>query len=167
MAGILQTKVRASQAWARPGQVTKGSHSYYMDADGIVVDDKVRVGCFVKQKTTSAKDYREVVGASDVAVTSGDKIVGIVIIPPFKVGNEMSDTINKGENIKICTKGSVAIEAKSTANYGQYVFLKDADGSLVFNDTDTLASHTFTGWRVTRPTSTSVTDPEIIEVTSI
>lgn len=166
MAGILQTEVRASQAWARPGQVTKGSHSYYMDADGIVVDNNVCVGCFVKQKT-GAKDYREVVGASGVAVTGGDKIVGIVIIPPFKVGNEMSDIVNQGENIKICTKGSVAILTETKANYGQYVFLKDADGSLVFNDTDTLASHTFTGWRVTRPTSSSVSDPEVIEVTSI
>lgn len=166
MSGILQTEVRSSQAWARPGQVTKGSHSYYMDADGIVVDNNVCVGCFVKQKN-SAKDYREVVGASGVAITSSDKIVGIVIVPPFKVGNEMSDIINKGENIKICTKGSVAILTETKADYGQYVFLKESDGSLVFNNADTLSDHVFTGWRVTRPSSSNVVDPEIIEVTSI
>ena len=47
---------------------------------------------------------------------------------------------------------------------GQYVFLKNSDGSLVFGDTKTKAEHTFTGFRVVYGTNGTVTGTQIIGV---
>ena len=50
----------------------------------------------------------------------------------------------------------VYIETKSPAKVGQYVFLKDDNGTLVFDDTETKADHTFTGFKVVKGTGTAV-----------
>lgn len=167
MKPILQTEVRSAQAWAKVGQVTKGSHSYFMDADGIVADKNVCVGCFVKAKTNS-KDFREVVGASGVEVQNNDRIIGVVIFPEFIPGcSGPEHIIPEGRNIKIMVRGSIAIETETVAKQGQYVFLKNSDGALVFDDNPTKDDHTPTGWVVTKPSSDNVVDPEVIEITSL
>lgn len=153
---MLQSKVQA-MGMAKAGQVLKGLHSNFMGYSSPAKDDTCCVGCFVQH------DGKFVKGASGKAITG--KIAGVAISNEYvSNGNVDTNVFPANHNIFYLTKGCVAIEAKSVAKVGQYVFLKNSDGELVFNDTDTLIDHTFTGFRVAFGTGTSVTKPEVIGI---
>ena len=141
---------------AKPGQILKGLHSDFLPFSAATKDTSVRIGCFVQT------DGKFIKGASGSQITG--KIAGIAIANEYFSGVENSDAYPANVNATFAYQGCVAIETKTQANVGQYVFLKNSDGSLVFGDTKTKAEHTFTGFRVVYGTNGSVTGTQIIGV---
>lgn len=163
----LQKKVRQFQAVASAGQISRNLHSYNSVQGAITADANVCVGCFVKRTSTTAEG--EVAGASGVAVTAAtDKIVGVCLKNNLINGVNQTpvDTFTKGSEMSYIERGYVWIEAESTANFGQYVFLNEGTGALEFDDNITKAGSVFTGWRVSQG-ATVTGDPQLIEITSV
>lgn len=142
--------------FAKPGQILKGLHSDFLEFSAPTKDTSVCVGCFVQR----SGDF--IVGASGNAITG--KIAGIAIANEYFSGVENGNTYPANVNVSFAYQGCIAIETETEANVGQYVFLKNDTGALVFNDSDTLADHTYTGFRVVYGTNGSVTYPQIIGV---
>lgn len=140
---------------AKPGQILKGLHSNFSGFSAPTKDTSVNVGCFVQT------DGKFVKGASGNAITG--TIVGVVVANEYFSGVENSNSYPKDVNVFFINRGCIAIETQSDATTGQYVFLKNDDGSLVFNNSDTLANHTYTGFRVVYGAS-GVTSTQIIGI---
>ena len=141
---------------AKAGQILKGLHSNFAGHCAPVKDNSVSVGCFVQN------DGKFVKGANGVAITG--KIMGIAIAGTY-ITSDVSTQAYPTENIAFfANKGCIAIETTSPAKSGQYVFLKNADGVLAFGDSETLADHTYTGFRVVYGTDDQGTEPRIIGV---
>ena len=132
------------------GQIAKGLHSYSMLFHGTAKDDSVCVGCFVQ-----ATDNEGIVkGASGNAIDH--KILGVAIKDHYVSATKNTAIYAPNDLVTYLTKGVVYIETKSPAKVGQYVFLKNDNGTLVFDDTETKADHTFTGFKVVKGTGTAV-----------
>ena len=158
-----QKQVNLNQALGNVGQISKAYHSFCNVIPAIAADENVRVGSFVQSKTSPTNE-NEVIGASGVAISGS--ILGVVVRDSLKVAADSTATlaVKKGENCAILTEGSIFIETSLQAKKGQYVFLKDADGSLAFDDTATKASHTYTGFRVSKGNDTATAG--LIEITT-
>ena len=141
---------------AKAGQILKGLHSDYLEFSAPTKDDSVRVGEFVQ---TDGKFIKGVKGG-----TITGKIVGIAIANEYFSGVENSNAYPANVNVSFAYQGCIAIETKSEANVGQYVFLKTDDGTLAFDNAKTKEQHTYTGFRVVYGTNGSVTEPQIIGV---
>ena len=158
-----QKQVNLNQALGNVGQISKAHHSFCNVIPAIAADEFVKVGSFV-QSSTSATNENEVVGASGKQITGS--ILGVVVRDSLKVAGDSTATlaVKKGENCAVLNEGSIFIETSLQAKKGQYVFLKDADGTLAFDNTATKASHTYTGFRVSKGNETAVRG--IIEITT-
>ena len=158
-----QKQVNLNQALGNVGQISKANHSFCNVIPAIAADENVRVGSFV-QSSATATNENEVVGASGKAISGS--ILGVVVRDSLKVAGDSTATlaVKKGENCAILTEGSIFIEVNAIAKKGQYVFLKDADGTLAFDDTATKASHTYTGFRVSKGNETAARG--VIEITT-
>ena len=133
------------------GQIAKGLHSYSMLFHGSVKEnDNVCAGCFVQ--TTDVEGI--VKGASGNNIDHA--IMGVVVKDHFINTTDNTAIFNKDNAVTILYKGAVFIETKSPAKVGQYVFLKNDNGTLVFDDANTKESHTYTGFRVAVGTGTAV-----------
>ena len=158
-----QKQVNANQALGNVGQISKAHHSFLNVIPAIAADDFVKVGSFV-QSTAAATNENEVVGASGKQITGS--ILGVVVRDSLKVAGDSTPTlaVKKGENCAILTEGSIFIETSLQAKKGQYVFLKDDDGTLAFDNNATKASHTYTGFRVSKGNETDARG--VIEITT-
>ena len=158
-----QKQVNLNQALGNVGQISKAHHSFCNVIPAIAADEFVKVGSFV-QSSTSATNENEVVGASGKQITGS--ILGVVVRDSLKVAGDSTATlaVKKGENCAVLNEGSIFIETSLQAKKGQYVFLKDADGTLAFDDTATKASHTYTGFRVSKGNETAARG--VIEITT-
>lgn len=158
-----QKQVYLNQALGNVGQISKAHHSFCNVIPAIAADEFVKVGSFVQSKTSPTNE-NEVIGASGKAITGS--ILGVVVRDSLKVTGDSTPTleVKKGENCAILTEGSIFIEVSAIAKKGQYVFLKDADGSLGFDDAATKASHTYTGFRVSKGNETAARG--VIEITT-
>ena len=158
-----QKQVNLNQALGNVGQISKAYHSFCNVIPAIAADEFVKVGSFVQSKT-AATNENEVIGASGKAISGS--ILGVVVRDSIKVAADSTATlaVKKGENCAILTEGSIFIETSLQAKKGQYVFLKDADGTLAFDDTATKANHTYTGFRVSKGNETA--DRGVIEITT-
>ena len=158
-----QKQVYLNQALGNVGQISKAYHSFCNVIPAIAADEFVKVGSFVQSKTSPTNE-NEVIGASGKAISGS--ILGVVVRDSLKVAGDSTPTlaVKKGENCAILTEGSIFIETSLQAKKGQYVFLKDADGTLAFDDTATKASHTYTGFRVSKGNETAARG--IIEITT-
>ena len=158
-----QKQVNANQALGNVGQISKAHHSFLNVIPAIAADDFVKVGSFV-QSTAAATNENEVVGASGKAISGS--ILGVVVRDSLKVAGDSTPTlaVKKGENCAILTEGSIFIEVNAIAKKGQYVFLKTDDGTLAFDNNATKASHTYTGFRVSKGQDTATAG--IIEITT-
>ena len=158
-----QKQVNANQALGNVGQISKAHHSFLNVIPAIAADDFVKVGSFV-QSTAAATNENEVVGASGKQITGS--ILGVVVRDSLKVAGDSTPTlaVKKGENCAILTEGSIFIETSLQAKKGQYVFLKTDDGTLAFDNSATKASHTYTGFRVSKGNDTATAG--IIEITT-
>ena len=158
-----QKQVNANQALGNVGQISKAHHSFLNVIPAIAADDFVKVGSFV-QSTAAATNENEVVGASGKQITGS--ILGVVVRDSLKVAGDSTPTlaVKKGENCAILTEGSIFIEVNAIAKKGQYVFLKTDDGTLAFDNNATKASHTYTGFRVSKGHDASTAG--IIEITT-
>lgn len=158
-----QKQVNPSQALGNVGQISKAHHSFCNVIPAIAADEFVKVGSFVQSKATATNE-NEVIGASGKAISGS--ILGVVVRDSLKVAGDSTPTleVKKGENCAILTEGSIFIEVSVEAKKGKYVFLKDDDGALVFNDNATLASHTYTGFRVSKGNATAARG--VIEITT-
>ena len=158
-----QKQVNLSQALGNVGQISKAHHSFCNVIPAIAADEFVKVGSFV-QSTTGATNENEVIGTSGKAITGS--ILGVVVRDSLKVTGDSTATlaVKKGENCAILTEGSIFIEVNAIAKKGQYVFLKDADGTLAFDNAATKASHTYTGFRVSKGNDTATAG--LIEITT-
>ena len=158
-----QKQVNANQALGNVGQISKAHHSFLNVIPAIAADDFVKVGSFVQSKTSPTNE-NEVIGASGKAITGS--ILGVVVRDSLKVAGDSTATlaVKKGENCAILTEGSIFIETSLQAKKGQYVFLKDADGTLAFYDTTTQSNYTYTGFRVSKGNETAVRG--VIEITT-
>ena len=159
-----QKQVNLNQALGNVGQISKAYHSFCNVIPAIAADENVSVGSFVQSKAAGATNENEVIGASGKAISGS--ILGVVVRDSLKVAGDSTATlaVKKGENCAILTEGSIFIEVNAIAKKGQYVFLKDADGSLAFDNSATKASHTYTGFRVSKGHDT--TSAGIIEITT-
>ena len=158
-----QKQVNLKQALGNVGQISKAYHSFCNVIPAIAADEFVKVGSFVQSKTSSTNE-NEVIGASDKQITGS--ILGVVVRDSLKVAGDSTPTleIKKGENCAILNEGSIFIETNLQAKKGQYVFLKDADGTLAFDNSATKASHTYTGFRVSKGNETDARG--VIEITT-
>ena len=141
---------------AKPGQILKGLHSDFLPFSAVTKDTSVRIGCFVQT------DGKFIKGASGSQITG--KIAGIAIANEYFSGVENSNAYPANVNVSFAYQGCIAIETSTQANVGQYVFLKNDDGSLVFDNAKTKEQHTYTGFRVVYGTNGSVTGTQIIGV---
>ena len=158
-----QKQVNANQALGNVGQISKAHHSFLNVVPAIAADEFVKVGSFVQSKTSPTNE-NEVVGASGKQITGS--ILGVVVRDSLKVAGDSTPTleVKKGENCAILTEGSIFIEVNAIAKKGQYVFLKTDDGTLAFDNTATKASHTYTGFRVSKGNDTATAG--LIEITT-
>ena len=158
-----QKQVNANQALGNVGQISKAHHSFLNVIPAIAADEFVKVGSFVQSKTSPTNE-NEVVGASGKQITGS--ILGVVVRDSLKVAGDSTPTleVKKGENCAILTEGSIFIEVNAIAKKGQYVFLKDDDGTLAFDNSATKASHTYTGFRVSKGNETAARG--VIEITT-
>ena len=158
-----QKQVNLNQALGNVGQISKAHHSFCNVIPAIAADEFVKVGSFVQSKT-GATNENEVIGASGKAISGS--ILGVVVRDSLKVAGDSTATlaVKKGENCAILTEGSIFIEVNAQAAKGQYVFLKDTDGSLGFDNTTTKANYTYTGFRVSKGHDT--TSAGLIEITT-
>ena len=158
-----QKQVNANQALGNVGQISKAHHSFLNVIPAIAADEFVKVGSFVQSKTTATNE-NEVVGASGKQITGS--ILGVVVRDSLKVAGDSTPTlaVKKGENCAILTEGSIFIEVNAIAKKGQYVFLKTDDGTLAFDNSATKASHTYTGFRVSKGNETAARG--VIEITT-
>lgn len=140
---------------AKAGQILKGLHSNFSGFSAPTKDASVCVGCFVQQ------DGKFVKGASGNAITG--KILGVAVANEYFSGVENSNVYPANANVFFINKGCIAIETEKDAQAGQYVFLNNTTGALNFGDTETLADHTYTGFRVVYGAS-GVTDAQIIGI---
>jgi hypothetical protein len=156
-----QKTVNQTQALGSAGQISKAFHNYCNTFSAVATDENVRVGCFVQ---STDKDG-EVKGTSGVAI---GKILGVVVKDKYisSNGTEAVNTYKVGDNVTILNAGNIFIEVKAAAKVGQYVFLKDDTGALAFDDTNTLAGHTYTGFRVSIGNADPYTNNGIIEITT-
>ena len=159
-----QKQVNLNQALGNVGQISKAYHSFCNVIPAIAADENVKVGSFVQSKATGATNENEVIGASGKQITGS--ILGVVVRDSLKVAGDSTATlaVKKGENCAILTEGSIFIEVNAIAKKGQYVFLKDDDGTLAFDNSATKASHTYTGFRVSKGHDT--TSAGLIEITT-
>ena len=159
-----QKQVNLNQALGNVGQISKAYHSFCNVIPAIAADEFVKVGSFVQSKATGATNENEVVGASGKQITGS--ILGVVVRDSLKVAGDSTPTlaVKKGENCAILTEGSIFIEVNAIAKKGQYVFLKTDDGTLAFDNNATKASHTYTGFRVSKGQDTATAG--IIEITT-
>ena len=158
-----QKQVNLNQALGNVGQISKAYHSFCNVIPAIAADEFVKVGSFVQSKTSPTNE-NEVVGTSGKQITGS--ILGVVVRDSLKVAGDSTPTlaVKKGENCAILTEGSIFIETSLQAKKGQYVFLKDDDGTLAFDNSATKASHTYTGFRVSKGNETA--DRGVIEITT-
>ena len=158
-----QKQVNLNQALGNVGQISKAYHSFCNVIPAIAADENVRVGSFVQSKTSPTNE-NEVIGASGKAISGS--ILGVVVRDSLKVAGDSTATlaVKKGENCAILTEGSIFIEVNVIAKKGQYVFLKTDDGTLAFDNNATKASHTYTGFRVSKGNDTATAG--IIEITT-
>ena len=158
-----QKQVNANQALGNVGQISKAHHSFLNVIPAIAADEFVKVGSFVQSKA-AATNENEVIGASGKQITGS--ILGVVVRDSLKVAGDSTPTlaVKKGENCAILTEGSIFIEVNAIAKKGQYVFLKTDDGTLAFDNNATKASHTYTGFRVSKGQDTATAG--IIEITT-
>lgn len=158
-----QKQVNLSQALGNVGQISKAHHSFCNVIPAIAADEFVKVGSFVQSKTSPTNE-NEVIGASGKAISGS--ILGVVVRDSLKVAGDSTPTleVKKGENCAILTEGSIFIETSLQAKKGQYVFLKTDDGTLAFDNTATKASHTYTGFRVSKGNETAARG--VIEITT-
>ena len=158
-----QKQVNLNQALGNVGQISKAHHSFCNVIPAIAADEFVKVGSFVQSKTSPTNE-NEVIGASGKAISGS--IVGVVVRDSLKVAGDSTPTleVKKGENCAILTEGSIFIEVNAIAKKGQYVFLKDDDGTLAFDNTATKTSHTYTGFRVSKGNETAARG--VIEITT-
>ena len=161
-----QKQVYLNQALGNVGQISKAHHSFCNVIPAIAADEFVKVGSFVQSKATGATNENEVIGASGKAISGS--ILGVVVRDSLKVAGDSTATlaVKKGENCAILTEGSIFIETdlQSQAKKGQYVFLKDADGTLAFYNTTTQSNYTYTGFRVSKGNDTATSG--LIEITT-
>ena len=158
-----QKQVNLNQALGNVGQISKAHHSFCNVIPAIAADEFVKVGSFVQSKA-AATNENEVIGASGKAISGS--ILGVVVRDSLKVAGDSTPTlaVKKGENCAILTEGSIFIEVNAIAKKGQYVFLKTDDGTLAFDNTTTKASHTYTGFRVSKGNETAARG--VIEITT-
>ena len=158
-----QKQVNLNQALGNVGQISKAHHSFCNVIPAIAADEFVKVGSFVQSKA-GATNENEVIGASGKAISGS--ILGVVVRDSLKVAGDSTPTlaVKKGENCAILTEGSIFIETSLQAKKGQYVFLKTDDGTLAFDNTATKASHTYTGFRVSKGNDTATAG--LIEITT-
>lgn len=142
-----QTQAYKKQALGSAGQISKNFNGLLNVVPGVASDDKVIIGGFVQSKT-NATNENEVISASGSAITG--KILGLVVKDRYISSANTSSVINynKGDNVAILNSGSAFIEVNGVAKKGQYVFLKNSDGSLVFDNKMVKADHTYTGFIV-------------------
>ena len=158
-----QKQVNLKQALGNVGQISKANHSFCNVIPAIAADENVRVGSFVQSKTSPTNE-NEVIGASGKAISGS--ILGVVVRDSLKVAGDSTATlaVKKGENCAVLNEGSIFIETSLQAKKGQYVFLKDDDGTLAFDNSATKASYTYTGFRVSKGNDT--TSAGLIEITT-
>ena len=158
-----QKQVNLNQALGNVGQISKAHHSFCNVIPAIAADDFVKVGSFVQSKTSPTNE-NEVIGASGKQITGS--ILGVVVRDSLKVAADSTATlaVKKGENCAVLNEGSIFIETSLQAKKGQYVFLKTDDGTLAFDNAATKASHTYTGFRVSKGNDTATAG--IIEITT-
>lgn len=161
---MLQNQVRANLATATAGDIARAVNSFYLPDGAIAGDSNVCSGCFVKIKNN---DRSKVFGASGAVFTpASEQIVGVCIRDHLFISQNPTLIYPQGSQVQYLEKGVIWIETETSAKVGQYVFLKNSDGSLVFGDTAELADHTYTGFKVTIGGTTANNNPIIIEITN-
>lgn len=146
---MLQSTVKRYLPVGSAGQIYQSDHAYMNTVEKVVVDDVTFVGAFV-QSATNAGECKLATGT---AITG--TILGVVVKDELR--NSTSDTalVLKGSNQTILNVGNIYIEADGVVAEDYYVFLNTTTGALAFNATNTLASHTYTGFKVAIGNSTT------------
>lgn len=146
----MQNKVYKEMGVGSAGLIAKGLHSYFMCFHAPAKDDSISAGSFVQLDA----DGKHIIGATGNPVTG--KVVGVAIKDHFISSVDNTAVFNKNDIVTYLVKGCIFIETKIPAQVGQYVFLKNADGGVGFNDNPTIENWTNTGFKVVLGTGAAV-----------
>lgn len=135
-----QKEIRDYLGVAVPGTLVEAAESYKLLEHFVTEDDTCTVGGFVKKGSVDGK----VTGAA------GDgAVLGIIIKDSYFTGQDLGMSIPAGQTVTVCVFGVVAVENtySASASVNNKVFIKSADGTLAFSDSD-VADAKNTGWAV-------------------
>ena len=133
--------VKGTMALGSAGAVAKGLHSYFMSEHSVASGD-IKVGNFVQTDITKTDCIK------DVTAGVTGKIVGVALKGAYKDAVNTTDSYSAGENVEYIIKGAVFVKSPVVATKNQFVFVNTSTGALNVSNTNTLASHTYTGFKV-------------------
>ena len=116
-----QKEIRDYLGVAVPGTLVEAAESYKLLEHFVTEDDTCTVG----------------------------GVLGIIIKDSYFTGQDLGMSIPAGQTVTVCVFGVVAVENtySASATVNNKVFIKSADGTLAFSDSD-VADAKSTGWAV-------------------
>lgn len=154
-----QNQAFKTQAIGNAGQISRTSP--YSVTYGIAADELIKVGQFV-QSNPNATNENEIISTQGKAISGN--LIGVAVKDKYISSVGDTDIYQKGDNVTILTSGSCFIETSLAALKGQYVFIKNSDGSVAFGNNQTIANFTYTGFIVSIGNATATKG--IIEITT-
>lgn len=123
------------------GTVVKGYESYFLPKPFITKGGGCQVGSFVRMGDDEAHCTK---------ATGTNAIIGVIIRDTYYSNIATGTALPDGIDVTVALKGCVAVKNTSgtTATFGQKIFVKEDDGTLVFSNNETEAGATATGWVV-------------------
>lgn len=140
---MFQQQVNRVNAVASVGEVVEGITSKYLSNPFITNDDTIKVGDFVRSVSGTPKNVGGSIGTTAiVGIAIKDRYLTSSVVPTI--------SIPKGQSVRVCVEGVVAIKAPAKAVEGQLVAVNNTTGAIEFaNDAAGIAEgKTNTGWVV-------------------
>lgn len=137
-----QKEVRADMGVANPGDIVEAHGSHLLLQQMITEDDKCEVGGFVRAGTKPG-------GCINAAGTS--EIIGIIVNDKYYDSSTEGVTLPQGTPVSVAVFGVIAVTNtySASATFMDDVYVKESDGTLVFNNTGTAPEGaTKTHWKV-------------------
>lgn len=136
-----QREVRADMGVANPGDIVEAHGSHLLLQQMITEDDKCQVGGFVRAGTTAT---------GCVNAAGSNEVIGIIVNDKFYDGSNEGVTLPKGTPVSVAVFGVIAVTNtySASATFMDDVYVKESDGTLIFNSTGSADGATKTHWKV-------------------
>lgn len=161
---MLQNQVFAMQSIGKPGVISRAHLNFKNVIGAVVIDDNVVAGSFVQlgdehnDNTTT-----QVKGATGQPVNN--PILGVALFEYTSLCDDVNGAIQfkRGDTINVLTTGNVFVLFEQTCSVGQYLMIKEDDGTLMASSTGNDGGYVNTGWKILKTATTAGNN--IIEIT--